>query len=127
MGDPHSHVIAHYDGKSLTANIETQTDTYVVEPMWRHLPRSHESTSGEESQHHDPTDMVVYRQSDVNLLDYHDPHSKSGFCQTKDLMASLWREQNKQVRVNGEIVYVITLLQYLSLFGEYMLRRKSVN
>ena len=95
MDDPKSHVSAYFNGRTLTANIETHNDTVIVEPMWRHLPP--ETTKSEDTEQTSRTDMLVYRQSDVNLLNYQDPHSRNGFCQTEDLMNSLRREQHKQV------------------------------
>ena len=96
MGDPKSHVTAHFDGKKLTANIQTDNDTFVIEPMWRHLPKSQPGSP--ENVEHGKEDMVMYRRSDVNLLDYEDPHSQEGFCNTKELMRSLREKQHKQVK-----------------------------
>ena len=109
MDDPKSHVTAHYDGRTLMATIDTQKDTYIVEPMWRHLPQFEESTESYDAQQTDHTDMLVYRQSDVIQPNY--PHSETGFCETKSLDNSRDRSpQNKQVL--RQLMFLLRLLAF---------------
>ena len=60
VDDPTSRVTAHIEEDGMTtATIETRDDTYVVEPMWRHV----------DTQHSPPHDMIVYKgmkKSDVS-------------------------------------------------------------
>ena len=120
MGDPNSHVVAHYDGKTLTASIETKDETYVVEPMWRHLPRNPRVIQN--ITEHDPSDMVVYRQSDVNLMDQN-PHGKNGFCHTKELMDEVRRKQvfsaiNTRAKKGQILPFIFFLIQNVYRFKQ---------
>uniref|UniRef100_H2YQN9 Uncharacterized protein n=1 Tax=Ciona savignyi TaxID=51511 RepID=H2YQN9_CIOSA len=78
LGDSKSHVIAHLQDKRLTARIETNNETYLVEPMWRHMLPHHINQDTK-------SDMLVYRNSDVKWKNLN-PHDKGGFCDTKQLM-----------------------------------------
>ena len=90
MDDPNSFVTAHYNGKMLTANIQTKNETYIIEPMWRHASQKQSSSSENDDINEN---MLIYRQSDVNLLDYAHPHSSGGYCLTDKLMTSVREQQ----------------------------------
>nr|XP_018673044.1 ADAM 17-like protease isoform X2 [Ciona intestinalis] len=79
LGDSKSHVIAHLQDGRLTASIDTDNETYIVEPMWRHM-HAHDINEDTKS------DMLVYRRSDVKLQSLNDPHGEDGFCDTHRLM-----------------------------------------
>ncbi|XP_076807622.1 ADAM 17-like protease isoform X1 [Clavelina lepadiformis] len=92
LGDPNSEVMAQLNGKSLTAQIETDGDTYMVEPMWRHQhPQPQAVSSNSVVQH--TTDMLVYRRSDLNLTQFAHPHSNRGFCNTESLMKEIRQKE----------------------------------
>ncbi len=43
------------DENNLIATVESQGETYVIEPSWRHLPEPDNHT------------MIIYRKSDINM------------------------------------------------------------
>ena len=94
MDDPNSFVTAHYNGKMLTANIQTKDETYIIEPMWRHLQKPAFSSESDGTNE----EMLIYRESDVNLLDYANPHSSNGYCLTDKLMKSV-REKQVSIKI----------------------------
>lgn len=83
LGDAKSSVTAHMHDKLLTANIVTNNETYIVEPLWRHLPQPQGVGSHVCKQ---CRDLLVYRESDIKKENLLHPHGKGGFCDTENLM-----------------------------------------
>nr|CAB3219989.1 ADAM 17-like protease [Phallusia mammillata] len=96
LGDAQSSVTAHMHDNLLTANIVTKNETFIVEPLWRHLPQPQKVSSGKCTQ---CRDLLVYRESDIIKEHLLHPHKKGGFCDTEKLMKEFWNK-NENVKNN---------------------------
>ncbi|CAG0901208.1 unnamed protein product [Cyprideis torosa] len=56
FGEKGSHVTAHIEDGVLTASIETEEESYHIEPSWRHLPDGERNKT-----------MIAYKEGDINF------------------------------------------------------------